>query len=249
MKPTNKPETYTALLVDDEQVAVDHLAELLKQFPRINIVAKTTSSNEVIDLVNTHAPDLLFLDIQMPGKNGLEILKEISFLEKPPKVIMVTAYDQFVLDALRNCAYDYILKPCDQDELARLIGRLDHIDSAADEKKNIGRLLSALSHKIQVKGVYEDYYFNPSEILFLEAEGKYTRFHLLSQKPVLSSINLSHFEKELSRDTFKRISKSFLINTAFLYKLDKKKKVVVLKTGTNEIELTYSGVYLDSLKK
>ena len=140
MKPANKPDFYTALLADDEQVAVDHLSALLRQFPRIHVLAKTTSSAEVIGLVSTHTPDLLFLDIQMPGKNGLEILKEIAQLDKPPKVIMVTAYDQFVLDALRNNAFDYVLKPCDQDELTRLIGRLDHSIPAMDEKNTIGQV-------------------------------------------------------------------------------------------------------------
>jgi two-component system, LytTR family, response regulator len=176
MKLIDKPVTFTVILVDDEQVAIDHLTTLLQSFLRFNIIGKTTISSEILPMVKTLNPDLVFLDIQMPGKNGLEILKNISSLNEPPRIIMVTAYDQFVLDAIRKNAFDYLLKPLDPEEINQLIDRLDDSSHSGNKKKNIGKLLSALSLKIQVRGVYEDYFFNPAEILYLEAEGKYTRF-------------------------------------------------------------------------
>jgi two-component system, LytTR family, response regulator len=248
VKLIDKPDTFTAILVDDEQVAIDHLTTLLQSFLRFNIIGKTTISSEVLPMIKTLNPDLVFLDIQMPGKNGLEILKDISSLNEPPRIIMVTAYDQFVLDAMRKNAFDYLLKPLDPEEMKQLIDRLDHTAHPGDEKMNIGKLLSALSHKIQVRGVYEDYFFNPADILFLQAEGKYTRFYMVSQKPVLSSQNLSYYEKELGKSDFIRISKSHVINSAYLYKTDKKQKKVILKAGEIELGLPYSGVYIDGQK-
>jgi two-component system, LytTR family, response regulator len=248
MKSTGKPETYTALLVDDEQVAVDHLNTLLLQFPQIKVIGKTIDPFEAIHMVASLAPDLVFLDIHMSGKNGLEVLKEISSFNTSPRVIMVTAYDQFVLDALRNNAFDYLLKPLDPEEISRLLERLDHTSGYHDEKKNVAKLLSALSHKIQVRGVYEDYFFNPAEILYLEAEGKYTRFYMVRQRPILSSQNLIFYEKELEKSDFIRISKSHVINSSYLYKTDKKHKKVILKAGELEMGLPYSGIYMDGNK-
>jgi two-component system, LytTR family, response regulator len=248
MKLIDKPEIFTSIVVDDEQIAIDHLTTILQSLLRFKIIGKTTFSSEVIPMIKTLNPDLVFLDIQMPGKNGLEILKDISSLNEPPRIIMVTAYDQFVLDAMRKNAFDYLLKPLDPEEINQLIDRLDDSSHSGNEKKNIGKLLSALSHKIQVRGVYEDYFFNPAEILYLEAEGKYTRFYMVSQKPVLSSQNLSFYEKELEIPDFIRISKSHLINSAYLYKTDKKHKKVILKAGEIELGLPYSGIYMDGNK-
>jgi two-component system LytT family response regulator len=112
------------IIVDDERLARNELKRLLEEFPKINIVAEAANADEAIELINEHNPDLLFLDIQMPGKNGFELLECLE--DSVPEVIFTTAYDEYALKAFEYNALDYIMKPIDQVRLAEAIQKVEH---------------------------------------------------------------------------------------------------------------------------
>ena len=116
--------SINALIVDDEKPARDELAFLLKGFPEVNVVAQGKNGLEAVSLIKEHQPDLVFLDVQMPGLNGLGVVKKLVDRKlKMPHIVFATAYDNYAVQAFELNAVDYILKPFDKGRLAKAIGR------------------------------------------------------------------------------------------------------------------------------
>jgi two-component system LytT family response regulator/two-component system response regulator LytT len=116
--------TITTILVDDEQLACDELAYLLKEFPDIDVVATGHNGLEAVELIEKLEPDLVFLDVQMPGLDGLGVIRKLREAEAQlPHFILATAYDQYAVEAFRLEALDYVLKPVEKDRLAETIDR------------------------------------------------------------------------------------------------------------------------------
>jgi len=110
-----------AIIIDDERLARNELKKLLEQYPDISIIDEASNVDEAVEKIDLSRPDLIFLDIQMPGKTGFDLLAEI---EKSPRVIFTTAYDEFALKAFEVNALDYLLKPIDPKRLADAIQKL-----------------------------------------------------------------------------------------------------------------------------
>src|SRR5580704_13941374 len=121
---TRATGTISALLVDDEQLARDELSFLLKGFPEVEVLATAKNGLEAIQLIESLEPDLVFLDVQMPGLDGLGVIQKLREQNIPlPYFVLATAYDQYALEAFRWEAFDYILKPIEKDRLALTIDR------------------------------------------------------------------------------------------------------------------------------
>lgn len=226
-------ETFTCILVDDEKDALDGLELLLQAIGNIDVIDKTSDSENASNKIYEQKPDIVFLDIDMPIKNGFEVLDEINSLKINTKVVFVTAYNQYILKALRNSAFDYLTKPVDRLELKEVIKRAQNEDTEV-KSSNYNSLKMM---KIPVS--HGCIFLRNEDIIYLEADGNYTKIHTTDAEEI-SSQNLGKFEERLKNENFLRISKSLLINTMYLSRFDKKKKTCYLKVEDDVHELTVS---------
>ncbi len=233
-----------AILVDDEPDGIRTLQKMLeKHCPQVNIAG--TCSNAVIakQQMETAKPDVIFLDIQMPGKSGLELLTELP--GKKFEVIFVTAHNEYMLQALQYSAADYLLKPVDEDRLIEAVQRVEK--RLEDERKE--DLTEVLLHNFSKSG-------NPAEmrlclptlkgfivlklddIIYCEAERSYTIFHLEGKKTVTVSKSLIEYDNLLRDTSFLRIHKSFLINLHHVKEYQRGEGGLLIMSDNAEIEIS-----------
>lgn len=211
----------TCLIIDDEQLARDLLVEFLAGFPEIDIVAQSDRGNDAVEKINKLKPDLIFLDVQMPGMTGFDVLEQI---EHEPYVVFTTAYDQYAIQAFEKNAVDYLLKPLDEERfklaVKRALGRLH------TEQNNIEHLLKGIkggqdydTHVFVQKS--EKLINLPVEdIVFLEASGDYTVLNTKADQ-YLSSSGIGKLEEKLNPEMFIRIHRSTIINLNYLKEIEK----------------------------
>lgn len=198
------------ILIDDERLARRELRNLLKRFDHIEIIDECANADEAIASVKKNNPDLIFLDIQMPGKNGFDMLGE---LDKVPKVIFVTAYDEYAIRAFDVNALDYLLKPVDPKRLEEAVLRLD--EQSAPPKvqvlpeKEQGVLVE--SDQIFLKDGEKCWFVTLSDVRMFESEGNYVRVYFNEHKPLILK-SLNNLETRLDTRTFFRANRKYIIN-------------------------------------
>jgi two-component system LytT family response regulator len=230
----NQP-LFKAVLIDDESKALDVLSYLLKATGKVEVIAKETNPNMGLRQVMIHQPDLVFMDIDMPEKNGLEVLKELNELQCKSKVIVVSAHDEFVFEAFKNSAIDFLLKPVMINDLNQLMVRLlNNIGS----QKTI-RVTSDESQKLKFITGNTSVFLYPKEIIFFKADGNYTCVITTDGKERLLTAGVGKVEQILTT-SFVRISRSIIINTQYLAMLVKGKRLCVLKHNEEEYQLKAS---------
>jgi two-component system LytT family response regulator len=196
-----------ALLIDDERLARTELRRLLEKHPDIEIAGEARNAEEAIEQVGRLEPELLFLDIQMPGCNGFELLEK---LERAPMVIFTTAYDEYALKAFEVNALDYLLKPVAPDRLAAALAKI----SAAKPRPAVGG-----DQQIFVKDGERCWFVALKDIVLLESEGNYTRLFFGANRPlVLRSLN--YLEERLDPALFFRASRKHILNLKFIDGID-----------------------------
>lgn len=224
------------MLVDDEIEGLDMLESLLLGSEGIEVVAKIEHANNAVREVIDKKPDIVFLDINMPNKSGIEVLKEINNLNLNVRVIFVTAFDHFVFEALKNFAFDYLVKPIDRIELQETLIRYKLEKSKSN---NYEEFLSSLDklNKIKIPVNFGSLFFDPDEIVYFEADGAYTSIVLSDGKIETTSSNIGRLEEKLKQNGFFRISRSLLINLKFINRLDRKTKTCTLVANNNTFTL------------
>ena len=213
----------TCLIVDDEKLARDLIMEYLQNYPDLELVAECSKGTEAVEKINLLKPDLIFLDVQMPGMNGFDVLDEI---EHEPYVIFVTAYDQHAIKAFEKNAVDYLLKPLDEERFSTAISRA--LKRKGLEQNNIEELMESL--KPERKAAYDTHIFVQKseklfnlavdDILFLEASGDYTVITTKADQYVSSS-GIGRLEELLTPDIFFRVHRSTIINIHHLKEIEK----------------------------
>jgi two-component system LytT family response regulator len=211
-----------ALIIDDELVAANVLRMMLERhIPEISDLRIATQGNEAIALLQTFAPQLVFLDIVMPELNGFQLLGKMQGHQF--EVIFTTAYNEYAIQAIRFSALDYLLKPIDAEELKEAIRRykekLSHKAQAAELINNLQQNLQAQqqSHfKLAIPGQEGAIFFSPAEIIRCEGDSNYTWFHLTDNRKHLSSKTIKEYEEILTQHNFLRIHKSHLVNKSFI---------------------------------
>jgi two-component system LytT family response regulator len=206
-----------AIIVDDERLARNELKKLLEQHPEIQIVDEASNVDEGIEKIEVARPDLIFLDIQMPGKTGFDLLAE---LEKAPRVIFTTAYDEFALKAFEVNALDYLLKPIDPLRLADGIQKLQteiQLEQASLLGNNRGPLTEA--DQVFVKDGEKCWFVKLSEIRLFESVGNYAKVYFSTHKPlILKSLNA--LEDRLDERVFFRANRKHIINLHWIEKIE-----------------------------
>lgn len=215
------------LIIDDEHNAGEFLEKLLKRyFPNKFHICKTCESvDEAVEAIEEFQPNLVFLDIQMPNKNGFELFKEIKEINF--EVIFTTAHSEFAIEAIKRSALDYLLKPINYIDLLGAVTRFDEKSKKHIQQNQLSILIENMdagdsAHKkiaIATETGFEFLKFN--SIIYLEAQSNYTKFYLNDNSNIITAKTLKHFEEILPEDLFFRIHKTYLVNMNFIKRFSK----------------------------
>lgn len=213
-------KTYKTLIIDDERLAREELKLLLKDYLEIEIVDEARNGEEGISKVKEHKPDLIFLDVSMPGMTGFEMLKH---LEEIPRVIFITAYDEFAIKAFEVNALDYILKPVDPDRLKEAIQRLstnedDYVSGGNLAVSRKERPLTT-TDRVFIKDGEKCWFIELNKVRMLESEGNYVKVYFDNFKPLILR-SLNSFEDRLDPEFFFRANRKFIINLQWVSSIE-----------------------------
>ena len=233
------------LIADDEKAGRTLIKEYLQDFPDLVLIAEVNNGVDAISEINRFKPDLVFLDIQMPGKTGFEVL---TYLEELPAIIFSTAYDEYALKAFEVHAVDYLLKPYTKARFKQAIERLNGdnqtlgqlTESLLMEKTDYpSRVLVQQNKKLITTAV--------DDIQWVEAYGDYSKLHV-GQNVFLSNFGISDLEQKLNPQQFLRVHRSSIINLDKVKELNKYGKSYDVTMLNNDVVRVSRG-YMEALKK
>jgi two-component system, LytTR family, response regulator len=204
-----------ALIIDDERLARQELKNLLADYPFIEIVGECNNAAVALAMVTDLKPQLLFLDIQMPGKNGFELLKELPVT---PHIIFVSAYDDYALRAFEVNAVDYLLKPVQPNRLADALKKINDTDEHKADKKELTTPLDE-TDQVFVKDGERCWFVKLSEIRLFESEGNYVRVYFENNKPLILR-SLNNLDDRLNPRSFFRASRKYIINLKWVESIE-----------------------------
>lgn len=205
------------LVVDDESLARSVVLEFLDGYDQVQVIGECANGKEAVTEINEHKPDLVFLDIQMPGLNGFEVLAELVHV---PYIIFSTANDSYAIDAFEAGALDYLLKPYSKERFDRAVERvlMKQVETGPE-------LLDRLLHVVQPTKTYDKHLFvrisekifpvDTDEIIWIEAAGDYSSLHTI-KKEYLCSQGIGSLEKRLDPGKFVRIHRSSIVALSFI---------------------------------
>ena len=207
-----------AIIIDDERLARAELRKLLQDYPEVEVVDEAANADEAINKIDSLQPDLVFLDIQMPGKTGFDMLAE---LERAPHVIFTTAYDEYALKAFEVNALDYLLKPIEPKRLADAMQKL-HVAETKENHiipENFNQSILTEADQVFVKDGERCWFVKLSDIRLFESVGNYAKVFFGANKPlILKSLNA--LEERLDPKTFFRANRKHIVNLRMIEKIE-----------------------------
>jgi len=218
-----RKEQISILIVDDEPEARDLLGMLLSGISGVKVLGMADGVDPAWKIILDQRPDLVLLDIQMPQKNGFELVGLVHEYQMETGFIFVTAYDEYAIEAIKASAFDYLLKPVDKDELRESIERFRELQRQSNLQQ-LGVMLEEMKHnsKIKVNTRTGFILINPREVIYCIAAGNYTEVHMLKGRVEIITSNLGNFTERLPGRNFFRISRSGIINLEYLTRVDNK---------------------------
>jgi two-component system LytT family response regulator len=208
-----------AIIIDDERLARNELKKLLLDFPEIEVIAEAANAAEGVERIDSLNPDLIFLDIQMPGKTGFDMLSE---LERAPNVIFTTAYDEYALKAFEVNALDYLLKPVEPKRLADALQKLqieEDKEPMSDHTISVNRSILSEHDQVFVKDGERCWFVKLSDIRLFESVGNYAKVYFGPNKPlILKSLNA--LEERLDEKVFFRANRKHIVNLRLIEKIE-----------------------------
>lgn len=209
-----KKTTY--LIIDDERLAREELKSLLKNETDLEFLGEASNAPEAINLIHQEQPDLIFLDIQMPGMNGLDMLKKLTEI---PQVIFTTAYDEYAIKAFEVNALDYLLKPIDPVRLSDALKKITAQDDFVSVLPTDERFPLGANDTIFVKENDKCYFVNLNSVRYFESDGNYVKIYFDKQRPMIVS-SLNALESKLSTKYFFRASRKHIVNVSFIQNVE-----------------------------
>lgn len=199
-----------SIIIDDEVSGINTLKMMIEKYTSaLKVVAVSTEPKQGIKLINDYQPDVVFLDVSMPQMDGFELLQQVSW--KNFQLVFTTAHPEYALDAIKSRAFDYLLKPIDQDELITCINNILQ-QNLPDASAKTNQLI-----ELNVKdGII---FIKPDQIIRLEASGSYTEFYLEGNVKHIASKTLKEYEPQLHPSVFYRCHVSHIINLKKVVKL------------------------------
>lgn len=205
-----------ALIIDDERLARKELTNLLQEYPEVEIVGEAVNAEDAEEKIQSLQPDLLFLDIQMPGKTGFELLES---LDSVPDVVFTTAYDEYALKAFDFNALDYLLKPIEPDRLKETITKLINRPKKEEEQvEEIGQKLGP-QDRVFVKDGDKCWFVKLENIRLFESDGNYIKIYFDNFKPMIHK-SLNALDEKLDDRSFFRASRKHIINLTWVESIE-----------------------------
>jgi len=201
-----------ALIVDDERLARKELAKLLEEHPMIEVVGEAANADEAFAMINDLNPDLLFLDIQMPGKTGFQLLE---MLDSVPLVVFTTAYDEFALKAFEVNALDYVLKPIQPERLSETISKLAEKERAKTIAVKGPEKKLGLNDQVFVKDGDRCWFVSLANVRLFESDGNYIKVYFDANRPMIHK-SLNALDEKLDERAFFRASRKHIVNLSWV---------------------------------
>ncbi len=223
------------ILVDDELEALDSLEILLSEYSEIYIVEKISDPIDVFPVMMNNKVDLIFMDLKMPVLSGIDLLTKIRKYNANVSVVIVTAFDNYSMEAIKLNVFNYLLKPISREELKKTIADLIGCFSSKKE---------LLPQKIIVKSKSDTVVVSPSDIVYCEAEGSYTFIYLKNGSKVISTSSIGVFKEKLCSKLFVKLNRSVIVNFDFITSVNKKTKKCTLKYEGNEKVLLVTQLFI-----
>jgi two-component system, LytTR family, response regulator len=210
------------VIIDDEQNNIDNLSILLHTYcPQVSVLTSALNAHEGEQIILKHKPDLVFLDIQMPEKNGFDMLKSLNSFDF--EIIFVTAYDQYGIQAVKFSAIDYLLKPINIDDLKQAVQKAALKSTQKRHNAQLENLIQLVQqkqqkqfHRIALQSTKETRFVEPDKIVRCESSNNYTTFFLSNGEKILTSKPIFEYEEMLQDYGFVRCHQSHLINKTFI---------------------------------
>lgn len=212
---------FKTIIIDDERLAREELKAILSDYTEVNIIDEAQNGDEGIEKIRELQPDLVFLDVSMPGMTGFEMLKK---LDEIPHVIFVTAYDEFALKAFEVNALDYLLKPVDPERLSEAIEKLrareeQEFESSNQLKSTRKERLLSINDRVFIKDGEKCFFVQLSEVRMLESDGNYVKVYFEKNRPLILR-SLNSFEDRLDPEYFFRANRKFIINMEWIERVE-----------------------------
>jgi len=219
-----KKEKLSVLIVDDEPEARDLLSMLVGKLEDVQIMGTAEGVDQAFALIVEKRPDLVLLDIQMPVRNGFELVRMVQEKKIRTGFVFVTAFDEYAIRAIRVSAFDYLLKPVDPAALKSALERFRSLVASRSLPEQIDLILHRIDghKKVRVNTRAGFILLDTEELLYCRAEGNYTRIHMSGGRQELLSVSLGTFQERLPGNGFFRISRSAVIHLKFLQYVDKR---------------------------
>lgn len=240
-----------AVIIEDEPESLHLLKNLIASNGNAWVTGATSEPDEAVDLIALQKPDVVFLDIKMPGKSGFDILDDLRKIKSVnPYIVFTTAYDEFAIRAFEYAAFDYLLKPVDPDRLHATLQRcIASLKNGAEQKTDF---LLENYKKLLFRNISGIVIIDPSEVVYIEAQGNYSAFKLINGKTETVTVLLGRIEEQLAADNFFRTSRTYIINVNFLKRINSRKNKCILYTNGLEFSCEISHdkikILLDVLK-
>jgi two-component system, LytTR family, response regulator len=231
-----------AIIVDDEKGARESLSKMIERnCKQVQVLAKLDSIKSAYDAILQHAPDLVFLDIEMPNGNAFDLLQKFERINF--QIIFTTAFDNYAIKAIKYSAIDYLLKPIDPDELVLAIHKLENLQEKNNELDNRFKALlnNIKTDKVKKIGITDSeglIFVNLNDILYCNSDGNYTVFILTDHRKITSTKSLGEYEQLFSETNFCRIHRSHMVNLDFVKKYIKGEGGYVVMIDDTKIEVS-----------
>ena len=203
-----------ALIVDDERLARKELMKLLEEHPSIEIAGEAMNADEAEKMIEELNPDLLFLDIQMPGRTGFQLLES---LDTVPLVVFTTAYDEFALKAFEVNALDYLLKPIQPERLSEAVHKIQEKERLRDGRGRDAKL--GLNDQVFVKDGERCWFVGLSQIRMFESDGNYIKVFFDNNRPMIHK-SLNALDEKLDERAFFRASRKHIVNLSWVESIE-----------------------------
>jgi len=202
------PPQLRVVLVDDEAAASRWMADLLSRFPHVQVVGRARRAEQAEKLIDRVRPDAVFVDVEMPGRDGLAVLERLA-----PSIrgVVVTAFEDYAIEAFETAAVDYLLKPVTAARLSRTLARLAATSSLPAPAESLPAIAAAGDERVIVPLAGETAVVPATDILWVESQENYTQLHAIGREPLVLRRPLVHWEHELPRASFLRVSRSLLV--------------------------------------
>ena len=233
-----------AVIIDDEKNNIDNLSILLKElFPELNIIGEATDAVYAEKLIMQYKPDIVFLDIQMPGRSGFDLLTSLAVHHF--ELIFVTAFDQFGIQAVKFSAIDYLLKPVNAEELRKAVQKAISRILEKKQNKQLENLLNVLqnqqlkdTHRIALPSSKEIRFIRTKEIIRCESSNNYTTFIILNGESIVTSKPIFEYEEILQGYGFIRCHQTHLVNKRYIKSLVKQDGGYLLLENGSKIPIS-----------